>query len=172
MASSEPRCGAVGVRLLVSESAWSTAMGRWRRCATRGGAPQSLRQRVSARSLGAVRRAAVGRPSQDAHGKLVRCRSCLLHYRSPSSHGCAPMNPMATDQPAARIRALDETWKAAADRRDLDGMMAIYAPDAQELLPDMPPIVGREAIHFVPMQCRRESSWVCGGIGTEIGICR
>jgi uncharacterized protein (TIGR02246 family) len=34
----------------------------------------------------------------------------------------------------------------AAGRRDLDGMMAIYAPDAQELLPDMQPITGRDAI--------------------------
>jgi uncharacterized protein (TIGR02246 family) len=47
---------------------------------------------------------------------------------------------------AARIRALDEGWAAAAKRRDLDGMLAIYAPDAQELLPQMAPLVGREAI--------------------------
>jgi uncharacterized protein (TIGR02246 family) len=48
-----------------------------------------------------------------------------------------------------RIRDLDETWAAAAARRDLDDMMAIYAPEAQELLPEIPPIVGREAIrHF------------------------
>lgn len=47
---------------------------------------------------------------------------------------------------AARIRGLDESWKAAAARRDLDGMLAIYADDAQELLPGLAPIVGREAI--------------------------
>lgn len=48
-----------------------------------------------------------------------------------------------------RIRHLDETWAAAAARRDLDAMMAIYATDAQELLPGSPPIVGHEAIrHF------------------------
>lgn len=45
-----------------------------------------------------------------------------------------------------RIQALDELWLAAAARRDLDGMMAIYADDAQELLPDMAPLVGRDAI--------------------------
>jgi uncharacterized protein (TIGR02246 family) len=45
-----------------------------------------------------------------------------------------------------RIRALDAQWLAAAARRDLDGMMAIYAPDARELLPDMPPLVGTTAI--------------------------
>jgi uncharacterized protein (TIGR02246 family) len=45
-----------------------------------------------------------------------------------------------------RIRALDEQWKVAADRHDLDGMMAIYAADAQELIPGLPPIVGRPAI--------------------------
>jgi uncharacterized protein (TIGR02246 family) len=51
-----------------------------------------------------------------------------------------------SDRHADQIRALDEAWKAAAARRDLDGMMSIYAPDAQELLPDMPPVVGLEAI--------------------------
>lgn len=45
-----------------------------------------------------------------------------------------------------RLRALDAAWKAAAARRDLDGMMAIYASDAWELLPGMQPIVGHEAI--------------------------
>ena len=50
------------------------------------------------------------------------------------------------EEQAKRIRTLDDQWLAAAARRDLDGMMTIYAPDAQELLPDMPPIIGREAI--------------------------
>lgn len=53
------------------------------------------------------------------------------------------------DEDTRRIRDMDETWAAAAARRDLDGMMAIYAPEAQELLPGSPPIVGRDAIrHF------------------------
>ncbi len=56
------------------------------------------------------------------------------------------MNSTSTEQHAATIRALDEMWKAAAAQRDLDGMMAIYAPDAQELLSDMVPIVGIDAI--------------------------
>ena len=47
---------------------------------------------------------------------------------------------------AERIRALDADWLSAVKRRDLDGMMAIYAVDAQELLPGMPPVVGRNAI--------------------------
>lgn len=46
----------------------------------------------------------------------------------------------------ARIRALDAQWLEAAARRDLDGMMAIYAPDARELLPDLPPVIGTAAI--------------------------
>jgi uncharacterized protein (TIGR02246 family) len=56
------------------------------------------------------------------------------------------MNSTSPEQHAAHIRALDETWKTAAAQRDLDGMMAIYAPDAQELLSDMPPLVGHDAI--------------------------
>lgn len=47
---------------------------------------------------------------------------------------------------AARIRALDEAWLDAAARRDLSAMMANYAVNAQELLPDMPAIVGRDSI--------------------------
>ncbi len=58
-----------------------------------------------------------------------------------------------SDRHAARIRALDDSWLAAAARRDLDGMMAIYAPDAQELLPESPPIIGRDSIrHFEPQE--------------------
>jgi uncharacterized protein (TIGR02246 family) len=57
-----------------------------------------------------------------------------------------PMNSTNHERHAARILALDEAWKAAAARRDLDGMMAVYARDARELLPDMPAIVGRDAI--------------------------
>ncbi len=60
--------------------------------------------------------------------------------------GCGPMNPPGRDQHIEQLRLLDEAWKAAAAQRDLEGMMAIYAPDAQELLPDMLPIVGRDAI--------------------------
>ena len=56
------------------------------------------------------------------------------------------MQSRATDGDAERIRALDEAWAAAAARRDLNGMMAIYAPAARELLPGCPAIVGREAI--------------------------
>lgn len=48
----------------------------------------------------------------------------------------------ATEAHAARIRALDQQWLEAAARRDLDGMMAIYAPDARELLPGLPPLIG------------------------------
>ena len=47
---------------------------------------------------------------------------------------------------ADRIRALDQRWLEATARRDLDGMMAIYAPDARELLPDLPALIGTAAI--------------------------
>lgn len=59
---------------------------------------------------------------------------------------CLPMDSGAADRHAARIRALDQAWLVAASKRDLEGMMAIYAPDAQELLPGSPAIVGRDAI--------------------------
>ncbi len=59
---------------------------------------------------------------------------------------CEPMAPNAPDHAVDRIRAADASWLAAAARRDLDGMMGIYAPDAQELLPDMPALVGRDTI--------------------------
>ena len=56
------------------------------------------------------------------------------------------MSSANSQQHAARIRELDESWKIAAANRDLDGMMAIYAEDAQELMPGMPPITGRDSI--------------------------
>lgn len=56
------------------------------------------------------------------------------------------MDQLTASRHADRIRELDDGWLEAAARRDLDGMMAIYAPEAQELLPGLPPIVGREAI--------------------------
>lgn len=59
---------------------------------------------------------------------------------------CASANRPGHADHAERIRALDAAWKEAAARRDLDAMMEIYAPDARELLPGMPPIVGRPAI--------------------------
>jgi len=52
----------------------------------------------------------------------------------------------AVREHAARIPALDDQWLEAAARRDLEGRLAIYAPDARELLPDTPAIVGRDAI--------------------------
>ena len=77
-------------------------------------------------------------------GSFVRLLVALLISALVS--GCGPVNSTSPEQHAAHIRALDEAWKTAAAQRDLDGMMAIYAPDAQELLPDLPAIVGRGAI--------------------------
>lgn len=56
------------------------------------------------------------------------------------------MDQLTASRYADRIRVLDESWCAAVRSRDLDGMMAIYAPEAQELLPGVPAIVGRDAI--------------------------
>ena len=56
------------------------------------------------------------------------------------------MDQVTATRHADRIRELNESWLAAARQRDLDGMMAIYAPDAQELMPAQPAVVGREAI--------------------------
>lgn len=46
----------------------------------------------------------------------------------------------------ARIRARNDAWREAAARNDLEGMLAIYAADARELLPGMPAVEGRETI--------------------------
>jgi uncharacterized protein (TIGR02246 family) len=56
------------------------------------------------------------------------------------------MDQLTATRHADRIRELDDAWLDAARRRDLDGMMAIYSPDAQELLPGQPALVGRDAI--------------------------
>jgi len=44
------------------------------------------------------------------------------------------------------IRAIDEAWSRALERRDLDGVMAHYAPEAVLLPMNAPAVVGREAI--------------------------
>ena len=56
------------------------------------------------------------------------------------------MDQTSATRHADRIRELDESWMDAARRRDLDGMMAVYAPEAYELLAGEPALVGREAI--------------------------
>ena len=58
----------------------------------------------------------------------------------------AAMDQLTVSRHVERIRELDESRVAAARRHDLDGMMAIYADDAQELLPGQAPLIGREAI--------------------------
>jgi len=56
------------------------------------------------------------------------------------------MSSANTREHSGRIRELDESWKVAAANRDLDGMMANYAEDAEELMPGVPPIRGRDSI--------------------------
>lgn len=56
------------------------------------------------------------------------------------------MDQLTASRHADRIRELEDAWIAAAQRRDLDGMMTIYSADAQELLPGEPALVGRDAI--------------------------
>jgi len=41
------------------------------------------------------------------------------------------MDQLSATRQADRIRELNESWLAASRLKDLDGMMAIYAPDAQ-----------------------------------------
>ena len=76
--------------------------------------------------------------------------SLVAHAAARSAGHSAPCCIVTTNADhAARINGLDESWKAAAARRDLDAMIAIYADDAQELLPGLAPIVGREAIQVL-----------------------
>ena len=56
------------------------------------------------------------------------------------------MDQATASRHADRIRELDESWMEAVRRRDLDAMMAIYAPEAYELLPGEPALVGRDAV--------------------------
>jgi len=56
---------------------------------------------------------------------------------------CGSGNPSVQ---ADRIRAADSAFLEAMAARNFDGMMAIYASDARELLPNLPPIEGRDSI--------------------------
>lgn len=56
------------------------------------------------------------------------------------------MDQLTASRQVERIRALDDSWLEAARRHDLETMIAIYAPEATELLPGRPALVGRDAI--------------------------
>jgi uncharacterized protein (TIGR02246 family) len=47
------------------------------------------------------------------------------------------------------LLAMPEAWHARYNAGDLDGLAALYAPDATTLAPDLPPVQGREAIAAV-----------------------
>lgn len=54
--------------------------------------------------------------------------------------------PDATSAEAARIRAIDSTWSAALQARDLEAVMSNYAEGAAFLAPGQPLLEGRDAI--------------------------
>src|SRR5262245_44052198 len=56
------------------------------------------------------------------------------------------MDQLTAGRHVERIRGHGDAWLEAARRRDLDGMMAIDAPHATELLPGQPALVGRDTI--------------------------
>lgn len=56
--------------------------------------------------------------------------------------GTATAQTRASDE----LLALPEAWHARYNAGDLDGLAALYAPDATALAPDLPPAQGREAI--------------------------
>lgn len=56
------------------------------------------------------------------------------------------MDQLTVSRHLERIRELDESWLAAFRRRDVAGMTAIYAIEAEELQPGEPPLAGHEAI--------------------------
>jgi uncharacterized protein (TIGR02246 family) len=56
------------------------------------------------------------------------------------------MDQVTVSRHVERIRELDDSWVAAVRRRDLEGMMTIYASDAQELLPGLPVLIGRDVV--------------------------
>ncbi len=76
----------------------------------------------------------------------IEVRAIALAFVYLLMIACQPMASQTSDAAVREIRALNDRWLAAAARRDLEGMMAVYAPDARELLPDMPPLMGRDAI--------------------------
>jgi uncharacterized protein (TIGR02246 family) len=63
------------------------------------------------------------------------------------SGGDRATRPAALDSAdLAAIRALDSSFAAAANAGDLDRIVAIYAPDAVLLPPNLPPQRGRNAV--------------------------
>ncbi|UCG89318.1 MAG: DUF4440 domain-containing protein [Gemmatimonadota bacterium] len=60
--------------------------------------------------------------------------------------GCQQTSRIDQQAEAAAIRALSRQWQAAVDARDLDACLEFYAPDAIEMQPNAPAIVGVPAI--------------------------
>ncbi len=60
----------------------------------------------------------------------------------------APATETAIDMDAVRaeIQAMEDAFAAASNARDAEAQVAYYADDANSLVPDMPTLVGKEAI--------------------------
>ena len=59
---------------------------------------------------------------------------------------CTPAPSVDPQAEAAVIRELDRQWQAAVDARDLEACLSFYAPNAVEMQPNAPAIVGLPAI--------------------------
>ena len=60
--------------------------------------------------------------------------------------GCASLPPVEAGAEEQTIRRLDAKFGAAADKRDLEAEVALYASDAVMMPPDAPAAKGTEAI--------------------------
>jgi uncharacterized protein (TIGR02246 family) len=58
--------------------------------------------------------------------------------------GAAPADDASAEERA--IREVDRAWSAALERKDLEGVMAVYAEDALFLPPNAPLVEGRAGI--------------------------
>ncbi|NNG14887.1 MAG: DUF4440 domain-containing protein [Gemmatimonadales bacterium] len=72
-----------------------------------------------------------------------------------------------------QLLKLDADWEAAFNAGDWDAVAALYTEDAVRYPPEMPPIIGREAIRYdlAHSEGMQISVTVLGGImGDEVGV--
>lgn len=71
---------------------------------------------------------------------------CTLLATGLAALACGSAPQVDTEAEKAAIAESNRKWLAAVEAKDIEACVSFYAPDAVEMQPGMPALVGREAI--------------------------